>query len=438
MKKILGVVCPLIVLLCSCSEDNPNETDFLAGDSFTDSNIRVVLIDTMSVLSSTMKFDSIITSQSSRILVGKYTDPVFGEVETSSFFEIAPSTYSVDTEAEYDSIALYLRYDNYYYNDTLQTNTIRVKRLSEKLTPADGDYFYNNSEAAYFEDDLGMLGHIPRPFGTDSLEIRLTDEFGIDLFQKFQETGITNIDEFTEYFKGISIQPGENDDGSILGFSLTTGSYVRLYFSVAEENERVQSYIDLNFNTNSSPTAFFNRITITDPIGYLELLTDKEVNLNSSDTGNTSYVQSGTGIATRIQFPFVKTLYDIQGSGTILDAVLKIKPALGSYNEKLSLSDSLQVYIVDRNNDISEQLLFLETSPVYAILNRDNQEFNDIYYEIPLGTYIEKLLLAESETEEALMLLPLDYDSSVDRCILNGANISENETILELTYAIYD
>lgn len=439
MRKVLGFICPLVIWSYSCNGDSINESEFLAGDSFTDSNIRVVFIDTLSVPTSTMKFDSIITSQSSRILVGKYSDPVFGEVEASSFFEIAPSTYTIDTEAEYDSIAFYLSYDTYYYNDTLQGNTIHIKRLSEKLKPITGDYFYNTSRVAYFDDDLGITTYSPRPFDTDSLEIKISDEFGREVFEKFQENDITDTDEFKEYFKGISLQAGENDNGAVLGFSPTASeSYMRLYFSVAEADERVQSYIDFIVDLSSSPLPFFNRITALEPNDYLKTLTDKEVNLYSSDAENKSYVQSGIGIATRIQFPHLKSIYDIQGDGTILDAVLKIRPASGSYDENLILKETLEVYLVDQNNDLTEQLLLGGIEPVRGILNRDNEEFNDIYYEIPLGSYLEKLLLTEINTEEALILLPPDYDATVDRFILNGNNTSDYETTLELTYAIYD
>lgn len=440
MKNIFGVCGFIIALFYSCSSENLNETDFLAGDSFTDSNLRVVFMDTLSVNTSTMKFDSIITSLSTRMLVGRYTDPVFGKIKATSFFEVTPSSYAIDAEAEYDSIALYVRYDNYYYNDTLQTNMIHVKRLSEKLDSEDGEYFYNTSNYDYFEDDLGLLTYTPRPFSeTDSLEIKLVDEFGSDLFEKFQQNDITDVDEFKDYFKGVALQAGENDDGAIIGFSpLTTDSYIRLYFSVAEAEERVQSYIDFTVDTSSSPLPFFNQITSSEPNGYLNLLTDQEVNLSSTESENETFIQSGIGVATRIEFPHVKAIYTIEGDGTILSATLKIKPATGSYDDNLPLRDTLSVYLVDQNNDLTEQLLLGTGTSVLAILNRDNEEFNDIYYEISLGTYIEKLLLAESDTEEALIILPSNYSSAVDRFILNGPDTSGNGTTLELTYAIYD
>ena len=437
IHKVLRLL-PLIIFLfpvvfVACNEDAIDSSEFVAGEVVTESNIRVILIDTITVATSTIKFDSLITSQASRVLVGKYIDPEFGTVRCASYFELLPATYTIDSEAEFDSIAMYLKFDKYYYNDTLQQNTIQVKELNETLKAYSGNDFYNTGSFAYKEENLGSLSYTPRPISADSLEIRLSDSLGIDIFKEFQEKSITNLAEFNAHFKGVGLLPGETEDGSIIGFSLASeDSYMRLYFSTAEETERVANHIDFTINTTSSPIPFFNQITAEEPNEYLKTLTDKEIDLKSTNAEGRSFIQSGVGIATRIQFPHIKSIYDIPGEGTILNAVLKIKPAAQSYDDHLILRDSLSVYLVDSNNDLTEQLSYV------AVLNRDNQEFNDIYYELPLSSYIEKLLVTERYTGEALVLLPDNYNSTVDRFILNGNNNSDYSTTLELTYSIYD
>lgn len=437
--RIFWSLCLLLIVCFSCSEETQNESDFVAGDLFTDSNIRVVLIDTLSIEATTFKFDSIVSSEVTRALVGKYSDTVFGEVKTSSFFEIAPTSYTIDTESVYDSVVLHLKLDKYYYNDTLQENTIHVKRLKSTYKSEDG-YFYNTTVMPTFDEDLAVITYHPRPLDSDTLQIRLSDTLGMELFDKLQQKNISNFDEFQEYFKGIGLEPGENDNGSIIGFSVQTGaSFVRLYHSTSEIESRVQSYNDFNITTTDGSTiSCYNRIEANEPNEYLQKLETKELNLLSSYAGNRSYIQCGTGICTRLQFPSVKDLYDIKGEGTILGAVLKIRPAKRSYNDHVILRDSLQVYVVDRNNDITEQLLLNSSSAVNGILNKEGQEFNDVFYELPMGAYIEKLLLAEQETEEAIILFPSNYNSTVDRFVLGGDSDTKYDAILEVTYAIYD
>ena len=439
MKQLLWLLCPLLIGLNSCSEDTYNESEFVVGDIFTDSNIRVILIDTMHVETSTMRFDSIITSQSSRMLVGKYSDPIFGAVKSSCFLGLLPENYVIDSEAEYDSIIFFMKYDHYYYNDTLQSNTIHIRQLKESLRPSVGDDFYNTTRVEVLDGELGSISYHPRPSDTLALEIKLTDELGVALFEHIQDKSISNSDEFKAFFKGLALQPDAVDNGSVIGFSLAAGaSYMRLYHSKAEADERIQNYIDFNFDATSSPKPFFNQISTQDPNDYLDLLTDKEMNLHSSDSENMSFIQSGIGIATRIEFPSIKTIYNVRGDGTLLNAALKIRPVTTTYNEHLYLRDTLSVFLVDQNNDITDQLYLNDLEPLRAILNRTNAEFDDIFYEIPLGAYIEKLLLADRDTGEALILFPADYNHSVDRFVLNGNDTSNKHVSLQITYAIYD
>ena len=434
MKNAL-VVFVFLILLTSCSSDTLNGSDFEAGDTFTDSDIRVIQLDTMTVDFSTMKFDSIDTSQSARMLVGKYNDPVFGTVKTASFMELVPSSYSIDTNAEYDSITFLLRPDGYFYNDTLQTSTLLIKQVNESLEPADGINFYNTSVINYDQENLGSLTYTPRPLSTDSLEIKINDTFGQALFDNLQQQNISTYDEFKNYFHGITVQPDENNNASIQGFSLA--SNMRLYYSIAGENERIQYYTDFSLNIASSPSPFFNQISAEEPNTYLTALTDQETNLYSFETEYQSFIQSGIGIATRIEFPHIKSVFNIQGQGTLLDASLKIAPTIGSYNDLLMLRDTLSVFIVDQNNELSGQLYATDGSAALAILNRNDQEFNDIYYELPLSGYLEGLLSVDLESSDALILLPSNYNSTVDRFVLN-TDINTTGTTLELTYAIYD
>ena len=436
--RLLGLLV-FIGLAVSCSTDSYNTSDFIAGDAFTSSNIRVVLVDTMTVEVSTIKFDSINTGSSSRVLIGQYVDPIFGTVSSANYSGFLPNSYYISTDAKYDSIVLFLKYDGYYYNDTTKTNSIQVKRLIENFNPDEDDYFYNTSTVASNDEIIGTLSYSPRPQSTDSLQIKLSDNLGIEFFNNLQNKVITNTAEFTSKFKGLSIQPGNEDNGSVIGFEKSTSTFfMRLYYSTAEETDIVQSYTDISLNSTDSPNPFFNQISAENPISYLQELTNGEMSLSSSKSNNQSYIQSGTGYATTIELPYLKTIKNIGGQGTLLKAALKIKPVLGSYNDFLMLRDYLTVYQVDSNNDITQQLNATDGSALSALLNTANQEYNDVYYEISLTSYIENILTTDLNSNNTLLLIPENYNATVDRFILNGTNNTNYKTVLELTYAVYD
>ncbi|AYN66515.1 DUF4270 family protein [Euzebyella marina] len=424
----------ILIIVLACSTEGVNESNFEAGDTFTSSNIRVVQLDTATVLMSTIKYDSIITSETTRILVGRYEDPVFGVVESSSYLELLPDGYTIDSEAVFDSLVFYLKHDGYFYNDTLTSLTISFEELSQKLSPSD-DGFYNSSNITTKGESLGVISFYPRPNDADSLSVKLNDSLGVGLFENFQSKSIVNSDELKEYFKGFRIS-AENNNGPVMGYSLS-GSGMRLFFSVAEENDVVQDYIDFSINQATSPPPFFNEIIAKEPIEALRSFTSQEENRYSRLTGNQSYIQSGVGIATRIEFPHIQTIHDIGGEGTLLGAVLKVRPTVASYNDLLMLRDTLLVFLVDQNNDITEQLSIEDIASVQGILNRNDEEFNNIYYEIPISSYVEELLLGMRDEKEALLLIPNDFNTSVDRYVLTDGSNNESRTSLEITYAVY-
>ncbi len=66
--------------------------------------------------------DSVATSGKAKFWWAELKDNIFGEVKSSSLSEVTPASYSITnkTTAVYDSLVLYLTYnDNYYYGDTI-------------------------------------------------------------------------------------------------------------------------------------------------------------------------------------------------------------------------------------------------------------------------------------------------------------------------------
>lgn len=47
-------------------------------------------IDTLTLKTATIQLDSVVTSGSGRLLIGKLKDPVFGDLTSQSFLRLAP------------------------------------------------------------------------------------------------------------------------------------------------------------------------------------------------------------------------------------------------------------------------------------------------------------------------------------------------------------
>ncbi|MDY8136139.1 DUF4270 family protein [Aquimarina sp. 2201CG5-10] len=435
MKYALAIL-SISIMLISCSQEEEIPT-LEVGQDFTDSNVRVVSIDTFKVELSTYKFDSINTSSSNRILLGQYTDAIFGKTRAESYMELTTSIYSIPDDAELDSIALILNYDQYFYNDTTQVSTINVHLLTDELRP-DDDVFYNTSSVPYEENPIASRSYFPEPIDEDSLHISIPIAVGELVFDKIKENDINDNDELRNEFKGFALIPGDNDDSSVIGFSTDiTNTYLRFFYRVPGEFEDDERTFDLSIITNQNIPPFFNKIESNTEGTFFDTLTDQEINLASEDANNRSYIQSGVGMVTRIQFPTIKKIFEIPGTGTVLDATLLIKPPPQEFSEILPIRDSLAVYRVDQNNLLNNQL-FNGEGAVFARVNEDDKEFNEIVYEVPVGPYIENELTESPEIDDALILLPINFNNTVDRTVLEGEGSTDFEVKLVITYAIYD
>ncbi|WP_179334535.1 DUF4270 family protein [Winogradskyella costae] len=426
--KLLTIILTLMVVI-SCSADAEDES-LVAGEDFTGTNIRVLSIDTFSVKLSTMKFDSITTSTSERLLVGKYKDDDMGETSTSTYIQLSPYSYYLDNDAILDSVGLVLGYDTYYYNDTTQVANLNIHKLTDKMS-SDDTYFYNTTETSYETTPLAHKTYYPTP-NKDSIFVTLPYSFGVNLFNDIRDNNITDQESLYQQLKGLTIQSGTDDDASIIGFSTGSGeSYLRFYYTIPDELETDEYTYDMTINT------YYNHIE-SDVTGLaLEAIDSQEYNLTSSESGNISYNQAGIGYVTRIEFPTIKDLYNLGGEGTILDATLYIEPNSASHSDIQPLSETLLLYTIDQNNDLASQISN-SIDVVSATTTNVNSEFNQIAFTVPVIDFIDQKLNESPVTKDALILIPTDYNSTVNKIIFNDSQRSSFNTKLVITYAQYE
>ncbi|EPR73530.1 hypothetical protein ADIWIN_1560 [Winogradskyella psychrotolerans RS-3] len=377
-----------------------------------------------------MKFDSITTSTSDRLLVGKYQDNDMGIVNTSTYIQISPSSFYLDNDAVLDSVGLVLGYDTYYYNDTTQVATLNIHKLTDKMS-SDDTYFYNTTETAYETTPLTSKTYFPTP-SKDSVFVTLPYSFGENLFNDIRDNTITDQESLYQQLKGLTIKPGTDDNASIIGFSTDSGtSYLRFYYTIPDELETDEYTYDMTINT------YYNHIE-SDVTGLpLEAIVDQEYNLASSESGNISYNQAGTGYVTRIEFPTIRDLYNLGNEGTILDATLYIEPNSASHSEIQPLSETLLLYTIDQNNDLASQISN-SVDVVSATTTNVSSEFNQIVFTVPVIDFIDQKLNESPVTKDALILIPTDYNSTINKIIFNDSQRSGFNTKLVITYASYE
>lgn len=432
-----------LITIVSCGTDT-DAGEFVVGSDYLALNNKVILIDTVTVEMSTINFDSLVTSSQSRILIGNYDDPIFGKVKSNSYFQLAPGSYSLnnggsDTETTnyvFDSISMILKYDNYYYGDTTKVQTFNIHRLTQKVKPNSEDAsFYNNSVLSYSDESIGTISYKPRPVEKDSITIKMNDAFGAAIFQKLKKREITDFDSFSEYLKGLVLVSSTSSSSSVIGFNVST-SKVRLYYSKYQADTEETSYM-IDF-TIADASKQFNSISLDKTGTLLQNLPISSSKLSSSLTNQQSFIQSGTGVACRIDFPNIKQLKYISDKGAIVSAELLLKPVNNSYSEKYPLADSLRVYVADNLNRISGSLQNTAGTYIYGALNKKSDEFNEnVGYIIPIGNFLQKEMWKQSDSRSSLILTLPVISKTVNRIVLGDQKHPDNKIQLKIYYISY-
>lgn len=428
--------------IISCGTDTDNG-EFVVGSDYLAVSNKVILIDTVTVEMSTINFDSLVTSSQSRILVGNYDDPIFGKVKSNGYFELAGSIYNLtntgsDTESVnyvFDSISMILKYDNYYYGDTTKVQTFDIHRVTQKIKPnTDDDSFYNNSVLSYSNESLGSISYKPRPTEKDSINIKMDKVFGEEFFQKIKKREITGLTNLTEYLKGLVLVPSTANSSSVIGFN-SAKSIVRMYYSKYQSDDENSYHLDFTIADISKQ---FNSISSDKTGTLIQNLPSSRSKLSSSLTNRQGFIQSGAGVACRIDFPNIKQLKYISEKGAIVDAQLILKPINNSYSEQYPLEDSLQVYVADNLNRISTSLVNSAGSSVYGLLNKKTDEFNEnIGYTISIGGFLQKEMWKQSDSKSSLILTLPGISKSVNRIVLGDQKHPSNKIQLKVYYISY-
>lgn len=403
------------MLIAACGEPSTVGAEFVSGTSFD-----VSFSDTITIRASTVIYDSIETNNKNRLLVGAYDDPNFGIIESQAFFQLSlDKTYKLDeNNTSYDSLTLCLKYDQYFYYDTLEQMSLSVFRLSQEIELDEEEAaLYNTSTVQYLPEGIGSTVITPLPVRRDSFEIRLSDKLGMDLmrFAHLEAEELSNQEKFQDFLKGLLVKLSDFHSPGFVGFSPETK--MKLYYRNKEKTPTEQEV--LTFTVENS--IYFNRIISEREGTLISKLNTLEEPLSSTSTENLLFVQSGSGIATRIELPFLRDLLNLGEDFLFTNVILEFNPVRNAYNDLADIPETLEILQVDENNVAYGVLRSA------AVLERDLDFPQNNKYVANISSFVSEQMELDQQNANALLLrIPGDqYFSSTDR-ILIGDNFHEN------------
>jgi hypothetical protein len=445
MNKLLFLLSlPMLVLIASCSSDGA----FSVEDGLIDVSTKLTVIDTTTLYTYTVKSDSIVESASQKLLVGRYNDGELGTVTAKSYFEIGySSTVSVEKTAVYDSISLILTNSGYSYGDTTKLFNLVVHQLTENLadnpnvsnqSPSLAGYRYNTSIVAYDSiNALGQTAYYPRPNTNKALHIKLSDNFGIPLFDSIMAKSkiASDLGKFVRYFKGIVLTTDKSSLSSVQRFSTADSSlYVRMYYHVDKVDKSISFLME---NSTSRPYELpFNQVKSDYSTSKLKQLKHLENKLSSLVTDSLYYCQPGVGIMSRIEMPYLKNVLHTNGNIKIMKAQLILFPARNSY-KTINLPKRIALYEANELNKVGS----LVNDTTTAQLTIDNFNNESTFYTIDVTSYIATVLANSTDVTPVLMVtLPAGKTATtLDRIIFaNGLGLpNSTRSKLKILYWKY-
>lgn len=471
-------------LFISCNSNNFEEHKI--GDNLIDKNSEVVLIDSLTIKSSTVIMDSLVTSGFKKSILGRYQDEFLGDVKTEFYgvldfgggFKKPTSSEGADINIEFDSLVFMAYPNKEYFGDTLQPQRIIINRLSEEIELPDNELaYYAHSKFDYNENPLLDTEFVLKPVKQSKYD-QIIDNHGasgeIDYSEKYYGKGIfikmenadaialgkeivdsvnteseifNNVNQWHKFIKGLVIRPG--DENTVMWQApIGEGKLkLRLYYHETDyEDAGKQKFHDFQIvadgpDEQKSFTNYSSDRSST-PQG-LDRLIKQEDELGSEQTDHLTFIQGGVGLYTKINIPYIENVKRLGIAGGVLKAELIMYPKNDSFDDELfplPHIDNTNLILYNTNED-NEFRSFIPgvNNTALAFRRVDNlQNKDETFYTVDVTSYVNSVVVSGKEYEDAI-LIGIQREvvgNTYDRLIIEDDPDSDYRMKLKVTYVI--
>lgn len=435
------------VFLFSCEDKGVLNAD----RNFSRSNLQTVFSDTFSVVTSTTLFDSIPTSNTSTLLIGDCVDPLMGRLDAATYFQVGfTSQFLPKADAKYDSVGLVLSYNDYWYGDTTKLLTLNVFELSQpprprQTVPYRGEDrvslftvpsgFYNTSKSQFTNSVIASKSVRFTPL-RDSIYIPLPSSFGkrwFDIAKADTTPFFRDPNLFvTEFFKGFRISGSSAAGSSIAGFRAGRCK-VRIFYKTFINDEFKQTKFDFPI---VNAALQFNNIT-ADRTGTPVASIARRRTVPASQTNGQTFVQSGIGVGTKIEFPSVKKFFRDR-KVVLIDAILEVYAVQNTYLGNYPPPKSLALFKTDNSNVPYEPVPPFDRGNVLTANLQLDKEYNlETKYSYVLTNYISTELLNSNEFITPVMISAIapGINTELNRVAIGSRNHPISKSKLKIYYS---
>lgn len=357
------------------------------------------------------------------MLSGLYRDPIFGQVTAQPFFEVggalnlnlnSDGTVNTNTYV-YDSLTLEIAY-SYLYGDTLRPFEVNLHRLKDTLLT--GKTYYNNSSISYDPAPIAMAKVTPKPSSDNTIKFNLPAALGKEIMDLSGKPEGATAAKFIQAIKGFTMVSSSGNN-MVVGFSpSSSGISLNLYLHNSADTIALfrQFFVSKRFNQVKAD----RQGTALSQIQPLKPLL-------AAQTGGLNYVQDALGIVTKIEIPYLQTLFK-DGNIAINRAELNIVPnqpvhvgGLFGLPSALTMTETDETNRLLRSKGDTELLLPVDgatfQSYVLPQLSFYSSKFRN--YNFVLTTYLQAVSIGFKKST-GLLLMPVSQAPTVQSYVTNS------------------
>ncbi|CCH52664.1 hypothetical protein BN8_01679 [Fibrisoma limi BUZ 3] len=365
----------------------------------TPRELDVQLVDSVTVLASTVLADTFTTSADSSVLIGRWADPQAGQTTAKGFVSLGYATHSLPDQqtVRFDSLVLVLPLGT-AYGDTSQLLTLNVHQLRAKLD----DQTYSNLDAAAYEP-TPLLTKTFRPwprYGSRQVRIRLPNALSQDFFDKLRNRVIIDEETMDAYWKGLALLSDPSTNLLLkLGISSAEAGLVLYYHDTDLNQTRSTIRFDLT-GTHFSQVAGDRTGT---PLSNLRTRLDA---VSSRLTQNTAFIAAGAMLRARLEIPGLTQLVQTQQYRGINRADLILEPIRRDRRDNAAPPSRLVLF---QTNSLNETLSIVpdaegSSSTVVGYYGYDPNDLEQqAQYTFNITYYVNEILKARLPNRPLLL-----------------------------------
>ncbi|MBB2146426.1 DUF4270 family protein [Pedobacter sp. LMG 31464] len=402
------------------------------------SAIQGSLIDSVTIMSRTIKEDETSTVSAVRHPLGYMKDAIFGTTESSLAMAVnlPNDAYDFGTTPAIDSAVLVLNYGGEFYGDSTATYSIDVHPLNVNISKETS--FLSNKDWSYNSQLLGnktgKLYPTTKYKVTDIVDKKadtlrtVTPQIRIPLDKTYIQNNIANLSatnlknnsNFTQVFNGLHVQINKtsstgNGGLAFFEFSGTTSALVLYYKKQNATTATLKDTVSINFpilNATGPIAATIKHDYTGTPVGA-QLLS------NSTVQQPVTYLQPLVGLRNKITFPYLSKFATNIGKIVINKAELVIDVSTGTDVLPYGAAPRLSLYrydiaeqrqnVPDNNlssqvnsgdpralsptvfggyyNSLTKQYVFVVTSYIQDLLNGKTKDYGTFLAPTPTNEY---------------------------------------------------